>query len=109
MAYSTYMEDCAHLHACRRLQKMYKEMGVRKSRGCDESCTAYENKKEFVREALDGVCDLGLDDCFVLLDEAVDYARNGANGIREGYDEYDVYCDRDLGSFSLNDLIDDIE
>lgn len=107
MAYSTYMEDCAHLHACRRLQKMYKEMGVRKSRGCDESCTAYESKKEFVREAFNGVCNL--DEEFVSLNEAVDYARSGANGIREGYDEYDVYCDRDLASFTLDDLIDDIE
>ena len=46
-----YMENCAHLHACRRLQKMYKKIGVTMARKCDEDCTAYESKKEFVKKS----------------------------------------------------------
>lgn len=35
-----YMEDCIHLHACRRLCKIHKI----KSRGCNIDCTAYEGE-----------------------------------------------------------------
>lgn len=39
-----YMEDCIHLHACRRLCKMHKI----KSRGCNDDCTAYQTEDDFI-------------------------------------------------------------
>ena len=51
MKYS-YMEDCIHLRACRRLQKVGESKGHRFARKCDEECTAYETDKPMTREQL---------------------------------------------------------
>ena len=44
---TTLMNDCVHLHACRRLQNMWKKRyKVSWGRGCNEDCTAYETAAE---------------------------------------------------------------
>lgn len=48
MNYGNYMDDCIHLHACRRMAKIWRESAKPKStganfvaRGCNETCAAY--------------------------------------------------------------------
>lgn len=45
-----YAEDCIHLHACRRMAKIYRESKSFKSyfiaRGCGEECTAYQRAEK---------------------------------------------------------------
>lgn len=50
-----FMEDCIHLRACRRLQKIAKGKGFTFARGCTADCTAYEGDyrdedKEYTRD-----------------------------------------------------------
>lgn len=46
---SSCMDDCIHLKACRRLQKVARaENKTIVARHCDEQCTAYETEDEFI-------------------------------------------------------------
>lgn len=49
MAYDC-MEDCIHLHACRRLQAIAKKRfsGLHIARNCTEDCSAYESFDGFL-------------------------------------------------------------
>lgn len=63
---SVFMEDCIHLKACRRLQKIGKSYGFTFPRGCKEKCTAYCSEKNVV-DALQDIMDYsfnaGIDNC----------------------------------------------
>lgn len=64
------MEDCIHLHACRRMCLITKFHG---SRGCNEQCTAYESVSKYYTE------------------DQVERVKNGAcRDGRNGYDCYDL-------------------
>lgn len=41
-----YMDDCIHLHACRRCTAKAEEQGKRFARGCNEKCTAYKSAED---------------------------------------------------------------
>lgn len=87
-----YMYDCIHLRACRRQRLIY---GKRDHpMHCNVDCSAYISGNE--REK------------YVTLREAVEYARDGVQLIRSGYDAYDVYCECDLDGKTLNDIIKDL-
>ena len=90
-----YMEDCIHLKACRRLQKLFrgKFYGANVSRNCDEDCTAYVSGNQ--------------ETSYITIDEALSYARNGISSIQSGYDSYDVYASCDLYGKPLNEIIAD--
>lgn len=45
------------------------------------------------------------DEVYVTVDEAVQYARDGADMIRNGYGIYDTYCTSDLHGKTLAELI----
>ena len=48
---ATCMDDCIHLKACRRLQKMVlKKHGEHIARHCDTDCTAYQTIVEIANE-----------------------------------------------------------
>ena len=51
---TNYMEDCIHLRACRRLQKIFegKFYGARVSRQCNEDCTAYQDYCDVVHDEM---------------------------------------------------------
>lgn len=87
-----FANDCIHLKACRRMQKLCKTAGLRIiNRHCKkETCTAYKS---------------GEGECYVTVDEALEYARDGANSILSGYGKYDVYCASDLPMKTLGELI----
>jgi hypothetical protein len=85
-----YPKDCIHLHACRRLTQMCKTKGFSLVRACNEDCSAY----------LSG--DTG---SYVTADTALEFARDGAESIRRGYDTYDVYASCDLYPMTLNEII----
>lgn len=85
-----YSEDCIHLHACRRLTKLFKI----NNRGCNENCSAYVS---------------GNWGAYVDEDTAVSYAREGVESIRGGYDPYDVYCVGDLGTKTVGEIIRELE
>lgn len=77
------MEDCIHIHACRLLVKRYRDAGRRHvPRFCNDECLCYQTAEKVY------VCEV---------ENAVDVARSGAESIRGGYDEYDVYCSWDFG------------
>ena len=40
-----YMEDCVHLHACRRISKFHKI----RNRGCNSNCSAYLSAKGLIK------------------------------------------------------------
>lgn len=95
--YYDCMEDCIHLKACRRLQKLERKNGMFVPRSCNEDCTAYQSKNQ----------DTGL----ITVDEALRYARNGVESIRGGYGAYDVYASVDLSgeTLSLGDVMERLE
>ena len=78
MTQGNYMSDCLHLHACRLVARRYRHAGVKHvARCCNEDCTAYQKATSVYA---------------VEVDDALLVARDGASSIRDGYDEYDVYC-----------------
>ena len=93
--YGNYMPDCIHLHACRRLQAIAKTMGMKVPRFCTEECECYQPYP------------FDVDTDYISVGEALDYARAGASSIRNGYDEYDVYCSIDLGGTKLSVILED--
>lgn len=84
------MDDCIHLHACRRVQAIGKKFRLNVPRYCD----CYLSKNEGTS--------------YITIRKAVSYACNGAASIRDGYDEYDVYASCDLRGASLAEILDDI-
>ena len=46
------MEDCVHLKACRRLQKIFKGAfyGAHVARNCNEDCSAYQDYETVIEE-----------------------------------------------------------
>ena len=43
-----YMNDCIHLEACRRIQKIGKKLNLTIPRYCDEKCTAYKSGEKII-------------------------------------------------------------
>ena len=84
------MEDCIHLKACRRIQAIGRKHRLMVPRYCTEDCTAY------VR---------GDSESYITVEEALSYARSGADSIRSGYDSYDVYASCDLNGMTLAEII----
>ena len=84
------MEDCIHLKACRRIQAIGKKHRLLVPRYCTEECTAYIS---------------GNSESYITVDEAVSYARQGADSIKNGYDSYDVYALCDLNGMTLGEII----
>ena len=84
------MDDCIHLKACRRLQKIARHMRFQLPRYCTGECSAYLS---------------GDDGSYISVSEAVDYARDGVSSIISGYDSYDVYCSGDLCGQTIREII----
>ncbi len=91
MAAANYLDDCIHLHACRRVQRIGKSRWHNIPRYCNEDCECYKSQNEITH--------------YVAISEAMDYARRGASLIREGYDSYDVYASEDLVGTSIGDIL----
>ena len=88
------MQDCIHLHACRKVQKIARAEGYNFARNCNEHCSCYVSR--------DG-------GSYITVDEAIQYARRGACSIRGGSDSYDVYCTCDLYGQTIGEIIDEAE
>lgn len=63
---NSYMEDCIHLKACRRLCKKVraKYFGMQIARGCNSECSAYESRSDYytyeqVKAVMHGACNDG--------------------------------------------------
>lgn len=85
------MEDCIHLKACRRVQKIGRSLRLRVPRYCDEDCSAYCSGKK---------------GGYLTQEEACSVARNRYDG---GNDEFDVYCSWDFPSKTLAEIIEEAE
>lgn len=86
-----YASDCIHLKACRRCAKVYK---ARNGRACDaDTCSAYIS---------------GYDNTVIREEDAVEYARAGAEMIKSGYDPYDTYVLGEMPRQCLGDYINSI-
>lgn len=81
------MDDCIHLHACKRVQKIGRTLGISCPRYCSVDCNCYQSKND--------------NTMLVSVKDAINYARDGVSSIRAGYDSYDVYCSADLSNRSL--------
>ena len=91
----SYMPDCIHLHACRRVQAIGKAHRLLVPRYCSEDCDCY----------LSGDKDTGC----ISISKAIDYAIQGCSSIQSAYNEYDVYAPQDLQGLSLNEILDDLQ
>ena len=82
-----YMDDCIHLKACRRLQKIGKSKGHIFTRSCNTECSAYcsANQGEYLTPY-----------------EACDIARRQYDGNR---DTGDVYCLCDFPTKTLSEIL----
>lgn len=67
-------DDCIHLHACRRLSKVF---GKTRARYCNSRCSAYIS--------------FDSEEKYVTIGDAIDYAMDGASSIIGGWSAYDVY------------------
>ena len=45
--YNNYPDNCIHLHACRRICKIYKIQ----NRDCNKECTAYETEQDLIENS----------------------------------------------------------
>lgn len=88
----SYVKDCIHLKACRRMRLIAKSEGVNISMHCCEMCTALERIAVTDEEVVD-------------LFEAVQWAWDNAKKIRDGLDEKVVYRPEDLNSHLAKRLI----
>ena len=86
-----YMEDCIHLKACRRVQKIGKSKGHTFGRNCNAECSAYLS-------ANDGE--------YLIPYEACDIARRQYDGNR---DTGDVYCPWDFPTKTLGEILEEHE
>ena len=98
------MYDCIHLKACRRVQRIGKNRGLKVPRYCYEECSAYVSGKstKFIPE----------EDVDEMINEITDYIMSGVDSVRDGCDPYDVYCSYDLVNYmpkgkSLDEIIED--
>ena len=87
------MYDCIHLHACRRIQYIARKYRIIKPRFC-ENCNCYVSG------------DTGK---YVTAEETVEYARNGVDEIRDGYNPYCVYVTQDLRGKTIREIIEEAE
>ena len=78
------MLNCIHGKACWRMCRMEKTL----LKQCSEKCPYYVSK-----DAIKLISENDTDD---MLDEIMSYIRRGVESIRDGYDQYDVYCTYDL-------------
>lgn len=88
-----YADDCIHLYACRRYAKIVEDKTGRNiPRYCSENCEAYISSKEGK---------------YITVKDAVEYALDGSDSIRSGYDEYDVYAPQDFDNkcMTIGDII----
>lgn len=85
------MEDCIHLKACRRVQRIGKSLRLNVPRYCTEDCSAYVS---------------GTDNCFLTASEACDVARLQYDGRS---DSYDVYCAHDFPTRTLKEIVDELQ
>ena len=86
-----FMEDCIHLKACRRVQKIGRSRGHTFPRSCTEDCTAYVSGESgyflTANEAKDAVCAVfGYSD-----------------------DVYDNLCESDFPTRSLGNIVDELQ
>ncbi len=98
------MYDCIHLKACRRVQRIGKNLRLNVPRYCSEECSAYVsgNSTKFIPE----------EDVDEMINEITDYIMSGVDSVRDGCDPYDVYCSYDLVNYmpkgkSLDEIIED--
>ena len=94
------MLNCIHCKACWRMCRMEKNL----LKQCSEKCPYYVSKS-----AMKLISENDIDD---MLDEIMSYIRRGVESIRDGYDQYDVYCMSDLWNYmpkgkSLDEIIED--
>lgn len=87
------MYDCIHLHACRRIQYIARKRHIVIPHFC-ENCNCYVSG------------DTGK---YVTAEEAVEYARDGVDDIRDGYNSYCVYATQDLRSKTISEIIEEAE
>lgn len=74
MNYDNYMDDCIHLKACRRYSKIVKSKEKKCiSRGCDDSCSAYET----IEDIIDPVVDEYVEAAAGVVDRILSDARSG--------------------------------
>lgn len=85
-----FMEDCIHLKACRRIQKIGKGNGHSFARKCTEDCSAYVSGGNYYLSA----------------SEACDIARAQYDGRS---DAYDVYIPHDFRRRTLGEIIDELQ
>ena len=86
-----YMEDCIHLKACRRLQKIGRSKGHTFGRNCTTDCSAYLS-------ASDGA--------FLTPSEACEVARIQYDG---NSDTHDIYCSWDFPSQTIGEILEELE
>ncbi len=91
----SYMEDCIHLHACRRVQAIGRKLRLMCPRYCDENCECYLSEDTATE--------------YVSIHDAISYARDGIHSIQSGYDSYDVYCSADLNGVTLGEILEEAE
>ena len=84
------MLNCIHCKACWRMCRMEKTL----LKQCSEKCPYYVSK-----DAIKLISENDTDD---MLDEIMSYIRRGVESIRDGYDQYDVYCTSDLWDYIPN-------
>ena len=88
-----YADDCIHLKACRRYSRIIEDkIGKNIPRNCANQCSAYISNA---------------DGKYVTVEDAVEYALDGSDSIRSGYDEYDVYAPQDFDNkcMTIGDII----
>ena len=85
--FNSYMQDCIHLKACRRLQKIGRGKGHSFSRDCDENCSAYIS---------------GDSEPFCTVDAACHVAWSQYDG---SHDCRDVYAHCDFPTETLGEII----
>ena len=87
-------DDCIHLHACRRMKRIYMEaFGSRAkkvSRGCDYECSCYQTAEPV--EAVE-------------IHHAIDRMRQTVDILEYGYSPDDINC-RDFRTVTLFDIED---
>lgn len=85
------MEDCIHLKACRRIQRIGMSHRLMVPRYCTEECTAYVS---------------GETDGYLTAEEACRVARRQYDG---PYDSYDAYCPDDFQTKTLLEIVNDLQ
>lgn len=85
------MDDCIHLKACRRIQRIGKNLRLNVPRYCTAECSAYVS---------------GNDNSFLSAEDACYTARIQYDGRS---DPYDVYCSHDFQTKTLKEIVDELQ